>query len=73
MAKKVALEKIITTEAKVLTDKSVQKVIFGEYSDGTPRSLVDSWNGETLSPKEKKKTLKKKGGKKKNKKKKIKF
>lgn len=67
MAKKLAVEKVVTTAAKLLTDKSVQKVIFGEYSDGSPRSLVDSWNGETLSPKQKQKIRKKKGKKKKNK------
>lgn len=72
MAKKLAVEKVITTAAKLLTDTSIQRAVFGEYTDGSPRSLIDSWNGETLSPKQKHKISKKKG-KKKKKKNKIKF
>lgn len=65
---------IIGTVVGLMTDKSVQKVIFGEYSDGSPRSLMDCLDGEILSPsdrerfvygkkKKKKKHKKKKPGK----------
>lgn len=61
----------------VASDEKVRKMIFGEYSDKTPRSAVDSYYGEVLSPKQREKYAKdiekkKKKGKKKGKKKKKK-
>lgn len=64
--KKIPVELVITTAQKVLSDKKVQKVLFGTYADNTPRSFKDALDGEILSPKQKKKHLYKK--KKKNKK-----
>lgn len=76
MAKKLpvaTLSAIAETVVTVASDKGVQKALFGVYADNSPRSLVDSMNGEVLSPKQKKeycyKKKKKKG--KKNKKSKI--
>lgn len=52
--------------SEVLKNDSVMGRIFGTYSDGSPRSLVDSFNGEFLSPQQKADVKKRK---KKNKKK----
>lgn len=65
--KKVPVDLVVTTVTKVLSDKNIQKAIFGSYSDDTPRSLKDALDGEILSPKQKQKHLYKKK-KKKNKK-----
>jgi hypothetical protein len=48
------------------TDK-VQKMLFGTYSNGKARSMVDAINDEVLSPKQRKSKLykKRKSGKKK--------
>ena len=66
-----ALESIIAIIQAVgtaLTSKGARKALFGTYTDGTPRSLVDSLDGEFRSPAEKAKKKKKKNGKKKGKK-----
>lgn len=55
---------------KIVNTPEVKRSIFGEYSDGTPRSVVDGIYGEILSPKQKKK---KKYKKKKKKHKKVRF
>ena len=55
---------------KIVNTPDVKRTIFGEYSDGRPRSIIDGIYGETLSPKQKKK---KKYKKKKKKHKKVKF
>lgn len=54
---------------ELVTTKQVSGLIFGKYSDGTPRSLTDALNGEYLSPREKKHLFYSKKKKKKNKKK----
>lgn len=74
MAKKSQLAALVSTAVATLADKSVQKVLFGTYSDNTPRSLVDCVNGEILSPKDREKYLyKKKKKKNKSKKKRSSF
>lgn len=47
--------------------KKAQKILFGTYSDGKPRSVIDAFNGEIMSPEQKQKKLykKRKVGKKK--------
>lgn len=34
-----------------------KKMIFGTYTDGSPRSLVDAWNDEIMSPKSREKRI----------------
>jgi hypothetical protein len=51
-------------------NESFKKLMFGTYSDGKSRNLVDALYDEELSPKQKKKKNKKKGKNKKKKKKK---
>lgn len=68
MPKKLPISTIVDTVVSVATDKSVQKALFGVYSDNTPRSLVDCLDGEILSPKDRAKAMNRKK-KKKNKKK----
>ncbi len=69
MSKKKAIK--ITTEALIglLTNKDVQRVILGTYSDGKTRSVKDCMDGEILSPKQKEKLKYKDKPKKKKKKK----
>lgn len=59
-----AASEIITIGVKALSllskNKDFQRMICGEYSDGTPKSLFDLLSGETESPKQKKKKRKKK-------------
>ena len=56
---------IIGAIGSLITSKGARKALFGTYSDGTPRSLVDSLDGEVRSPAEKaRKKHKKKSGKK---------
>lgn len=65
---KIPIGAILEGTAKVLTNKKVRKTLFGEYTDGSARSLSDCLDGEILSPKERKKyTSKKKKSKKKKK------
>lgn len=58
---------IFSGAKEALKDDGVKKVVFGTYSDGSPRNFADAQNGEFLSPEQKKKMSKKKK-KKKNKK-----
>lgn len=64
---------LLESASKLVSNKGVQKVLFGTYADDTPRSLVDGINGEILSPKQRKKFVYKKKKKKKHKKCKIKI
>lgn len=60
--------KLIESIINLMTNETIQKSIFGQYSDGNTRSIMDSLNGEVLSPKQKARKLykkKKKAGKKK--------
>lgn len=64
-----AIIAIINAVGTALTSKGARKALLGTYTDGTPRSLIDSLDGEYRSPAEKAKKKKKKGkGKKKGKK-----
>lgn len=59
--------------SKVASDEKIKKMIFGTYSNGKSRSILDSLDGEILSPKDREKYLYKKDKKhKKKKKKKVK-
>lgn len=53
--------------SNLCSNEDVQKALFGTYSNGKPRSMVDAMNGEILSPKQRRKKLykKRKSGKKK--------
>lgn len=55
---------IIGAVGSLITSKGARKALFGTYTDGTPRSLIDSLDGEFRSPAEKAKKKKKKSGKK---------
>lgn len=35
-----------------------KEFLYGTYTDGTPRSFVDMWNDEIMSPKSRKKRMK---------------
>ena len=67
---KVPIKEIVGGAIAVLTNKKVRKMVLGEYSDGSIRSLPDALSDETLSPKQKGKYKTKN---KKNKKKKFKY
>jgi hypothetical protein len=74
MSKTKAIIDILGASSTVIenlaSNKKVQKVLFGEYSDGKPRSMIDGLNNEIYSPKQKKHNKDKKKHKKdKNKKK----
>lgn len=53
-------EEILKKVGDLVASSNTRKLICGEYSDGTPRSLVDAINGEYKSPKAKKKEHEKK-------------
>lgn len=55
---------IIDVASTILANERVGKFLCGSYSDGSSRSLIDSLNGEYLSPKDKVKKSKKKKKKK---------
>lgn len=55
---------------EVLGNTELQKIIFGKYSDGSPRNLTDALEGEVYSPHQKDKMEKKHKKNKKKKKKK---
>lgn len=55
-----ATEEILKKAGELIASSNTRKLICGEYSDGTPRSLVDAINGEYKSPKDKKKEHNKK-------------
>lgn len=50
---KKAGELIVTGADLFLNNKKAQKTILGTYSDGSPRSIIDALNGETISAKDK--------------------
>lgn len=56
---KIIVDGIVAVSEKLLKNEDLQKMICGQYSDGSPRSIPDAINGELMSPKEKKKELKK--------------
>lgn len=72
---KIPIATILSTVTEVAKNKTIKKCIFGEYADGSPRSLMDALDGEILSPKERKVYMckEKKGNKKKKKKNKMNF
>lgn len=53
-------EEILKRVGDLVASSNTRRLICGEYSDGTPRSLVDAINGEYKSPKAKKKEHEKK-------------
>lgn len=55
-----ATEEILKKAGELIASSSTRRLICGEYSDGTPRSIVDAINGEYKSPKEKRKEHNKK-------------
>ena len=64
---------VLKAVSEVATTKEGQKFLCGTYSNGKPRSAIDAWRDEFISPEdreywEKKKRKKKKKGKKKKKK-----
>lgn len=67
MGKATKVVSALSELTKVCSRSDVQKMVFGTYSDGKPRSLFDAINGEVLSPKQKREKLykKRKSGKKK--------
>lgn len=54
MSKAKSLKAIVDCSIAVLNSSKARKVLFGEYADGSPRSLPDCLDGEILSPKERK-------------------
>ena len=66
---KIDIEAAIGVIETIASSKVGQKVLFGTYSDGKPRSAVDAWRDEYISPKDREKWDKKKRKKKKKKKK----
>ncbi len=66
---KIPLKEIGVGLLTIATNKKIQKIVLGEYSDGKVRSLPDALNEEILSPQQKQKYK----NKKKNKKKKFKY
>lgn len=72
-----AAKTVLETATMLVNNRSLQKTLFGVYSDGTTRSFADCLSGEFLSPKDREKVVygkkKKKGKKSKKKKPKIKL
>ena len=56
---------MIDVASSILANEKITKFLCGTYSDGSARSLIDSLNGEYVSPVDKVKKLKKKKKKKK--------
>lgn len=71
MGKEKTIKTILEYSSAILNSSRTRKVLFGEYADGTPRSLPDCLDGEILSPKERKKYMH--NNKKKGKKNKLKY
>lgn len=46
------LEAVGAAVSAGVSNKKIMKALVGEYTDGTPRSLIDALNGEILSPKD---------------------
>lgn len=59
------LDAAISIGEKLAKSKALKSFLWGSYSDGSPRSMTDALNDETLSPKQKKKKADKKKKKKK--------
>ncbi len=57
MSKKSTTKFLIDTATGLMANEKLQRTLFGEYSDGTPRSLSDCLDGEILSPKDREKML----------------
>lgn len=55
----------IDVASSILANEKIGRFLLGTYSDGSMRSLIDSLNGEYLSPVDKVKKRKKKKKKKK--------
>lgn len=70
MAKKNVTKIIIEGVTDLVASDKARSLLFGEYSDGTPRSLPDCLDGEILSPKDRKNIIYGKQKKKKQNKKK---
>ena len=68
MSKVKTAHAILNSVSGLITNKKVQKALFGEYADGTPRSLTDALDGEFLSPSQREKKVYKSKKKKKSKK-----
>lgn len=65
---------VVTTVSKEVNDNNdVKRFLFGDYTNGKPRSMSDAISGEYMSPKERAKLKKEKGGKKKKNKYKKKY
>lgn len=60
MSKKSTAKFLIDTASGLMANEKLQRTLFGEYSDGSPRSLSDCLEGEILSPKDREKMLYKK-------------
>ena len=56
---KIIVDGIVAVSEKLLKNEDLQKMICGQYSDASHRSIPDPITGELMSPKEKKKELKK--------------
>lgn len=69
MAKTAKTAKILlATLTGLVASEKIQRTLFGEYSDGSVRSIPDALDGEILSPKDRERMFyKKKKGKKKSK------
>ena len=46
MSKKSTAKFLIDTATSLVSNENLQRTLFGEYSDGSPRSLSDSLEGE---------------------------
>lgn len=44
---------LLSKGEKLLSSGKIQEALFGTYSNGKPRNLIDALNGEVLSPKQK--------------------
>ena len=62
--KKTNFNGIVDAVLSIAGSQTVQKLVLGEYSDGSTRSLGDCLDGELLSPKDRQKALTKQGKKK---------
>lgn len=65
MSKKSSVKILVGTLTGLVASETLQKAIFGEYSDGSTRSLADALDGEVLSPRDREHMLYKKKRKKK--------
>ena len=54
------VEELLKKTGDLLSSENTRRLLCGEYTDGTPRSLIDAINGEYKSPKSKRKENEKK-------------